>query len=385
MTPQAATKSQQTPPAATAARPPYDANASADEIARRLASTKRFIVTTHAKPDGDALGSTLAIARALARTGAQGEVWVVGPWPRWMSQIAGDTPLRKISADAPNVSLDSPPDTTIITDTGSWSQLDGLKDWLATRAEQTIIIDHHLHGDASMASLRYIDTTAAAVTELCAEVIESLLGLDVLDPFPPEIAEPLYLGLATDTGWFKYSNVTPDTLALASRLLSSGVNHARLYQLTEQTDEPSRPRLLGKALSSIEYHADGKIALMCLRQTDFDATGAGTEDTGGFAESVMAVAGVSVVCTLTEMSRPGQPAQLTKGSLRSKPGPGAIDVAAVTATLGGGGHARAAGVKLAMPLDQARTAILAALTSACAAATSAAQPTAHTSANTQGT
>ncbi|MFN9133107.1 MAG: DHH family phosphoesterase, partial [Phycisphaerales bacterium] len=167
---------------------------------------------------------------------------------------------------------------------------------------------------------------------------------------------------------FKYSNVTPDTLALASRLLASGVNHARLYQLTEQTDDPSRPRLLGKALSSLEFHADGRIALMCLRQSDFDATGAGTEDTGGFAESVMAVAGVSVVCTLTEMSRPGQPTQLTKGSLRSKPGPHAIDVAAVTATLGGGGHARAAGVKLAMPIEQARAAVLQALSAACASA-----------------
>lgn len=368
MTPQAATSSQSTASAAGASRPPYTANATAAEIAARLSATKRFIVTTHAKPDGDALGSTLAIARALARHGAQGEVWVVGPWPRWMPQIAADTPLRKVSADAPDVSLSAPIDTTIITDTGSWSQLDGLKDWLATRADQTLIIDHHLHGDASIASLRYIDTSAAAVTELCAEVIEHLLGLDVLDGFPPEIAEPLYLGLATDTGWFKYSNVTPDTLALASRLLASGVNHARLYQLTEQTDDPSRPRLLGKALSSLEFHADGRIALMCLRQSDFDATGARTEDTGGFAESVMAVAGVSVVCTLTEMSRPGQPTQLTKGSLRSKPGPHAIDVAAVTATLGGGGHARAAGVKLAMPIEQARAAVLQALSAACASA-----------------
>jgi phosphoesterase RecJ-like protein len=178
---------------------------------------------------------------------------------------------------------------------------------------------------------------------------------------PRDVATPLFLGLATDTGWFRFSNVRQQTLALAARLIGAGVDHASLYEMIEQQNTAARMRLLARALSSLELHKHASIALMSLTQADFKEAGADSEDTGGFADGPMSVVGVQVVVTLTEMTKPGDPNPLTKASLRSKPGPHAIDVAAVCNKLGGGGHARAAGVKLKLPLASAREVVLKAL------------------------
>ncbi|CAN5688971.1 bifunctional oligoribonuclease/PAP phosphatase NrnA [soil metagenome] len=352
---------------AAPARAPYSSNATPAQIAARLRSARNIVITTHSKPDGDAAGSTLALARALLLIGATPEVWHVGPFQPWLEPLSAGVRVRRFNADGPAPS-EPEPDAIAILDTGSRPQLDVLAPWLLERAERAVIIDHHLSGDAEFAPLRLIDTSAASATQVLVDVIDELLPRD--RPLPTPIAEALYLGLGTDTGWFRFSNTTPKTLRLAARLIEAGVDHPALFDRVMSQDAPPRPLLMGAALSSLKYELGGRVAVMQVTLADFKATGAGQEDTGGFAEPVMAVAAVRVAVILTEATRAGDPTPLTKISVRSKPGPGAIDVAAACATIGGGGHARAAGAKVKMSLPEARRAILAALEAALQPGTS---------------
>lgn len=344
----------------------YTFNSTAQQIAAWLKGRKKVIICTHAKPDGDALGSTTGLSRALAHAGVSSEVWLIGPFPSWTDQVLGHTHVKKLSSDATTV----PPsgneaDGIVVCDTGSWNQVEGLRPWLTGKADRTVILDHHLHGHPEMASQRLIVTNAAAASHVVADVATALLGLAETAPLPKDVAEPLYLGLATDTGWLRFSNVTPATLRLAARLIESGVDHPSLYEMVEQQQKPTRPVLLGRALSSLTMHHGKTVALMTLRDSDLRALGAVGEDTGGFSEPVMAVAGVRVVATLTEMppppSAPAGSGTLVKVSLRSKPGPNAVDVAEIANRLGGGGHARAAGIKLFMSVEDAQRTIIDAL------------------------
>lgn len=340
----------------------YVTNASAAEIAASLRAAKRVIVTTHAKPDGDAAGSSLAIARALRQLGIGVEVWHVGPFQAWLKAIAGDVKLRRLSPETqPADLITDEPDAIVITDTGSWVQLDAVAPFVRSRASKTIVIDHHLNGDTAVSARRLVDTTAAAATEVVVRVIDELLGLKPDAALPTDIATMLYLGLATDTGWFKFSSTTPATMRLGARLLESGVDHPALYELISQQDSQARPLLLGRALNSLTFEAAGKVGVVSITARDIQECKAGQEDTGGFAEPVMSVVGVQVVAVFTDATRAGDLEPTTKVSMRSKPGASAVDVAAVAASMGGGGHARAAGLKLKVPLERARELVLDAL------------------------
>lgn len=330
----------------------YSSNATAQEIASFIREQSSLVVLTHAKPDGDAIGSALTVLRAAEHAGVKGEIWVLGPFPAWMDHFSGPSVVRKLSAD--NLKLpEGEPSGIVVVDTGSWSQLRPLDAWLKPRAGKALIIDHHLHGNADAAHKRLITTRAASCTEALAPVVDFLLNVPDRAALPLEIATPMYLGLATDTGWLRFSNTTSDTLRLAARLVDCGVDHPAIYQAVEQQQSPVRPMLLGQALSSLTYYYGGRVALMTLRDAGMRAIGAQAEDSGGFAEPVLAAQGVQVVATLTEMPTQADGQPLVKVSLRSKPGAQAVDVAAIAATLGGGGHARAAGIKLYTTLEQA--------------------------------
>jgi len=359
------------PPATPAAAHSRSTTTPAEIAARLLAAPTSdapgpVVITTHAKPDGDAAGSSLALARALIHKGIPAEVWHVGPFQGWLKTIAGDTPTRRISHETPAASLSSAlpsdasnePRAIVVTDTGSWVQLETLTPWLKPRTQRVMVIDHHLQGDADLSPRRLIDTAAASATQVLSPVIDALLGLCADQPLPEPIARMLYLGLATDTGWFKFSNTSAAAMRLAARMLDSGVDHAGLYQFIDQQDPPVRPKLMGRALSSLRYFDQNTIAFMALTDSDLRELSAGQEDTGGFADPAMSVTSVRVVAVFTDATRAGDDQRTTKVSLRSKPGPGAIDVAAVCAGLGGGGHARAAGVKLKMDIAPAQEAVL---------------------------
>jgi phosphoesterase RecJ-like protein len=353
------------------------------ETAQAWRQAKRAIVLTHAKPDGDAVGSTLAVARTLALLGASTEIWYVGPMPRWgqvganettaqeRSVVIGSTPCRVFepgAAIAPGRCDE--PDLIVVVDTGTWSQVQECKEWITQRQNRVIVIDHHVRGDADMAARRHLMTDAASCTEILAPVCVAALGLHGPSALPTEIAEPLYLGLATDTGWFRFESVKPRTQRLAGDLLDAGVDHTRLYRIIEQQDLLPRWQLLGRALVGLTSHrvSDGQggvVALLRLRQEDFDATGADRNETGGFSDMLLSVSDVRAAGLLIEQAGEGG-STIVKVSMRSKPGPPqyAIDVNAAMATLGGGGHVRAAGAKIAGTMDQAVSRVLRALKAA---------------------
>lgn len=339
---------------------PWSSNCTLAELADWLANKGRVVIFTHAKPDGDALGSSLALMRALniaANRPDRARSWYWGPMLPWTEPIIGDTPVARLD-DAP---LPDDPDAVVILDTGTWIQVAEVRPWLEQHHDIAAVVDHHLQGDEDVARFRVIDSTAAAVCESAADLCRMVLGLDSCSRLPREVAEPLYLGLATDTGWFRYANVTPATLRLAAQLIEAGTDHARLYEVSEQTDRPARLKLLARALDSMQLLDDGRVALLALTLRDFAECDATSGESSSFAEEPLSIASVRVVASLIESDRFGDGKPMTKLSLRSKPGPDAVDVNLVAQQFGGGGHARAAGAKINAPLDEARRRVIEAL------------------------
>lgn len=338
----------------------WSGNASVADAARALRAATRAVVTTHAKPDGDAIGSALAATRALRAIGVEATAVFFGPWFSRFDPFLRDTPnLRLPEGDASALSALPEPDAVLIVDTGSWAQLRDGKAWLAARAAKAIVLDHHPTGDADVAALRVVQTDAAAAGEIVGALCVELLRRDGARALPVDIAEPLYLGVATDTGWFRYANTTARTMRFAADLLDAGVDHSRVLRISEQSDRPSRLRLIGRALESLELLDNERIALMTISMEDFARTGADLEDAGGLTDLAQSLQSVRVVAVLTEVER-----AVTKVSLRSKPaaqGEPDADVSAVARALGGGGHVRAAGVRIEAPLAEARARVAAAL------------------------
>lgn len=318
--------------------------------AHLLLRAQRVTVLTHAKPDGDAYGSVIAAVAALRQLGKNARGLVIPPILPGLGEIAGSDVLEVVS----NGPTGDDADVVLIVDTAAWSQLGSLASLVRDKLDQTLIIDHHLSGDIEAAH-RHVDATAAACCELVAQLILALA--DAAQPcaalWTPVVCEALYAGIASDTGWFRFSNTTPRTHQWAARLLEHGVNHAELYRKLEQTERPEKLALLVRALHSLELLADGSVALMTLWQRDFAETGANDEETERFVDLPQVLAGVRVVVLAAEQVLNGDPPRTrTRLSFRSKPGADAVNVAELAERFGGGGHARAAGAKVDAPLEQ---------------------------------
>lgn len=309
----------------------YSSNATVERVAERLGEADSVLITTHSKPDGDALGSLVALGRALQVLGKMVDRRVLPPVPPGLKFLAGDAPLTihegEVAKHVPE------PDVVVVVDTGAWSQLGGLRQWLEPRREKAVVIDHHLHGD-DVGALRLIDAEAAAASEPVAAVVDALgVGFDAT------IRDALFVGIASDTGWFRFSNTRPNTHRLAARLQELGVDHAGLYRRLEQAERPEKLALLRRALNNLELVADGRAAVITLRESDFAASGAREDETERLIDIPQMVGDVAVAALLVENGGG------TRMSLRSKPGPSAPDVNELARRFGGGGHARAAGAK----------------------------------------
>ncbi|MDG2054568.1 MAG: DHH family phosphoesterase [Phycisphaerales bacterium] len=323
----------------------YETNTSVSEIATRLKNAKRVLITTHTKPDGDAMGCSVAMKRALEQLGITADLWLAGPVERGIHALSSGTPYHLIEEELPTEEYD----VIVVVDTGAWTQLEPIRPWLEPQIQRVICIDHHRRGD-EISAMRLIDPTAAACSEVLVRVLDAmgckLTGGDA------GIAEALFAGLATDTGWFKFSSAGASTFALASRLMETGIDKPRLFRMLEENSRPQRLALEARALSSVRYGFEGKIAVMVLRPEDFEETGAETTDLTGMVNAPMVVGRVSVSIILTE-AVPGK----TKISFRSKPPAGAeqemwfVDVNSLAARFGGGGHRHAAGCQINDSID----------------------------------
>lgn len=337
----------------------YVSNATLEQVAARLREARNVAILTHSKPDGDAVGSSLALARSLARIGAKARPVFLPPWSPRMDPIVGATPIIKEAHGTWKREDLADVDCVAVVDTGSWTQVADAREWLEPRRARTVVVDHHAHGDPDLSALRHVDTSAAAAAQLVAEVCRQLLNVPRCSRLPLEVAEPLYLGLATDTGWFRHSNVTSDVMRMAAELIDAGVDQNRLYRLIEQNDSPKRLLLIQRALASLRLISNNRVAIMSVTAADIAACEAGQDELGGLTDLPQTVGSVRVVAVLTELEP-----QLVKISLRSKavePPEQAVDVNAIAQTLGGGGHVHAAGAKLKLSLAAARERVTQAL------------------------
>lgn len=320
------------------------------EIADRVREAGRVAVVTHRRPDGDALGCVLALARALPSVGAGVDAFLMGGIDPALVGVIRDTPWRSADEEQPGDDYE----LIIVVDTGAWAQLEPIKGWLRRHHERVVVIDHHVHGDG-VAALGVVEPTAAATAVLVTALLDEL-GC----PLTEAIAEALFVGLATDTGWFRYANANAEAFRLAARLIDVGVDRAGLFQRLEETHRPERLRLEARALASVEYERKETVAIMALTVEDFRDTGGSIHDLTGLVNRPMIVDRVRASILLAEIEP-----SMTKISLRAKESAGAgaevIDVNALARRLGGGGHVLAAGARMAADLAEARRAVLRAL------------------------
>lgn len=331
----------------------YTSNTTMQAIADRLRGASRVLVTSHEKPDGDAIGSSAAVCRALNAIGVANELWVQGPLSTGLAQFVTDVTLHHSPEATPADHFDC----IAIVDTGARSQLQPLWPTIAANRAIAVGLDHHARGDDVCAE-RVVDVTAGSCTEMLIELVDVLgVPLDYCDDGTANdgrntIAEALLLGIATDTGWFRFDNCTARTFERIARLIKAGADKSRMLRLIEETDRPARIAMTGLALNSAHFFCSNQAVIMSLTPEDFAATGARSEELSGIVNQPMSVEALEVAVLLTQTE-----AGKCKGSFRSKPGfdgaPG-VDVNALAATFGGGGHVRAAGARFEGDLETVR-------------------------------
>ncbi|MFA9477494.1 bifunctional oligoribonuclease/PAP phosphatase NrnA [Phycisphaerales bacterium AB-hyl4] len=326
----------------------YTANLNLSAVADLLRNADEpIVVITHAKPDGDAFGSVIALSVALRSLGRSVTPCFVPPVPVSLLGLRGadQATIYRESLSLPDAGL------YVILDTGAWSQLGELKQVIEPNLERTLILDHHLSGDIPAAH-RYIDGKAAAACEIVAELLEHFDATTWDVETTRTISEALFVGIASDTGWFRFSNTRPRTHELAAKLLRQGVDQAALYQVLEQTERPEKLALLTRALDSLKLLANGQAAVMTLNSDDFLETGALEEETERLIDVPQQVGTIRVIVLVAEKRGNNEDDVITRLSFRSKPGEDAINVAELANRFGGGGHARAAGAKVPGPANE---------------------------------
>ncbi len=312
-----------------------------------LAKCRRVLITTHVSPDGDALGSAAAMVLAMKQKGIDAEVLLFSHLPRKYAFIFHDAhiPFHDVQAGIPADFPFASYDALVVVDTGTWSQLPGLQARIAAWPAPKIVIDHH-RTQEDWADLKLVDSTAAAAGEIVYELLVTWgIRLD------PTLAMVLFAAITTDTGWFQFSNTDPQTFRLAADLLEAGVDMDRMYQAIYLNERKERLALQTRAQQSLELHLGGQMAVMCLTKQDFAETGASLPDTENVINVPLQVATVQVSILIVEPPE-GKPIRV---SLRSK---GQLDVAQFAEQFGGGGHLRAAGLKLDSSYSDAREKII---------------------------
>ncbi|MDP7070495.1 MAG: DHH family phosphoesterase [Phycisphaerales bacterium] len=329
----------------------YQSTTSMEQLAERVMSAETIVCTSHEKPDGDAMGSVLGVVRSLGDSHAM-HAWMLGSIPPPIEALARGTALTRIreAADVPDLE----PDLILVLDTGAWGQLRPIEQWLRDRSDRVIGIDHHASGDP-VAPARVVDASAASCTMLALQLLDC-----VGRPLIPEVAEPLFAGLATDTGWFRQANADAAAFAVAARLLATGVDKDGLHREIEETARRPRLALQARALASIEWIHGGQVALMQLTRDDFEETDGRRSDVTGMVNAPLIVEGSEMGVLLIEEKEGG-----VKASFRSKPpatpGGAFLDARNAATHLGGGGHVHAAGARIEGTMLEAKRAVEAAL------------------------
>ena len=308
-----------------------------------ITNSSNVLVTSHTRPDGDACGSVRAIYDSLLHLGKKAQIIFVSPLPQWyeflfeekVPILGNDITVEQLHAD-----YYDQVDLVIIVDTNSYVQLPNFDEWLKETNKKVLVIDHHITGDG-LGDMELIDTTAAAAGEIVFDLLKHASW-----PISSQVAEALFVALATDSGWFRFRNADGRIFRNAADLIDAGAVPSEIHKKMFQNFTFQRMKLMVRMLDSLELHFDGRVAVQCIMRKDFDDLRVTGRDTENLIDECQRIGHVEVAVLLVELSNGGY-----RCSLRSK---GNADVRVVAQRYGGGGHAVASGVNLPGPLDKAK-------------------------------
>jgi phosphoesterase RecJ-like protein len=304
-------------------------------LVEALCADGPVLLCGHARPDGDSLGSVMAMAAALRALGRPVRALCSDPPPAAYLAFPGIATLEITSE------VDATGATVVVMESGALSRtgIAGLE-----RAAAVVNIDHHL-GNSGYGTVNWFDEGAAACVELVADAIDAI-GVT----WTPEIATYLYLGLSTDTGSFRHSHLTARSFELARRCVAAGADPVWIGQVAYDSFSLGRVRLIGELLHGMQLDAGGRLAVLTLTRDVHARAGSIPDETDGLINLPFTAQDIRAVCLL-RADEDG----VVRVSLRSK---GDVDVRAVAQRFGGGGHMNASGFTTDGPLDAVRTTLL---------------------------
>jgi phosphoesterase RecJ-like protein len=309
-----------------------------EDVAKSLSNNESFVISTHVHPEGDAIGSEVALAAFLRDLGKRVAIVNSSPTPQNCTFMDPTNSIR-VYPDEYDPRVLEEADIVVIVDVNNWDHLGVFADAVRKSPLPRICIDHHQGGDPDFADILVTDTSAAATGVIVYELIQSMGG-----EITPPIAAAIYAAIITDTGSFRFSNTDERVFQIATEITRMGVDpflaHRQVFSRT-----PAAVKLLGAVLNTLETTPDGKMAWIHVTRAMFDKAGAVHEDSDGILEIVRSTHGVEFCFLLKEL-----PDGRIKVSLRSN---GNVDVYEIAKTYGGGGHRMASGMALDGPMDRA--------------------------------
>jgi bifunctional oligoribonuclease and PAP phosphatase NrnA len=308
-----------------------------EQVIQELRQADKLLLTTHENPDGDALGSLLAMHRMLEQLGKDSLMYMSPdefplPW-----EYRGFSFEGLVGAPPADVAER----TIVFLDCGNIDRMP--VDFLQEEGLHILNIDHH-HDNTRFGTVNLVCSIASSTAEMIWRLSKEL---DV--EITPGIADALYVGLVTDTGRFMYENTSADAHRMAAELIEAGVQPHQVYRRLWEDLPFRRLQLLQRALASVERHDDGAMTVAHLTKQDYEATGALETDSEGVVDHMRAVEGTRVAVLVRELLSDDREG-MRKVSLRATDG--SVDVSRLARGFGGGGHPQAAGFSTAVPYPE---------------------------------
>lgn len=313
-------------------------------------SAQSFVLTSHMRPDCDAIGSEIGLALALKSLGKTVRIINGDAVPPHIAFI--DPKHQTLVLDRDVSAAETASDVLIVVDTSAWGQLGPMADVVRNSKARKIVIDHHVSQD-DLGAVVFKETTSESTGRLILEAIDAL-GV----PLSAQIAMPLFAAIATDTGWFRFASVSEATLAATTRLVAAGARPSEIFAELYERNSLARLLLQGRILTNVKSHDGGRLLTTAITQQDLRDVGAEPTDTEDVINRLLSVAGTEAALLFLELG----PME-TKVSLRSR---STLDVNQVAAQFGGGGHRAASGVRYPGPLKEAEQNIIKAVIAAMA-------------------
>lgn len=303
---------------------------------------QNFVLTSHIRPDCDALGSELGMAEVLRAVGKNVRIINAHDTPPGLQFLdpAEDIEVLRRHVEAEDIK----PDCIMVLDTSAWAQLGAMAEVVEETHAAKLVVDHHL-GEDDMGATLFKDTSAEATGHLVVQAADAL-GV----PLTRKMATPLYAAIATDTGWFRFSSTSAETYRCIARLVDAGASPTEIYGDLYERDTLGRVKLRGRILSRTTAELGGRLVYTWVLADDFEKTGALPSDTEDAINLTLAIAGTDAAVIMIEQLKGG-----FKLSFRSRC---ELDCNEVARKFGGGGHKAAAGAFIEGNIESVKEQVL---------------------------